>query len=259
MECQLRDGKFPAIICYCTHTAGSLLMDPRTSNCRVVPSYHLSDQINQSRVHFPPPFKAKTPPKPRSLLTLTPPWRRPHVGYMRRFIGINTTQSNARCYDEPSASTTKKQPCSDLQPNHNSTLPNAPLPHSTHKKQNKSKLDTLFDKLGLSSKDYLSTGSNVNIITIKENSEDEDDNPTKSPLKEYSKDDGANMYEETQSPGSILSCKINWRKQLGNVPAPTSMKELADFHRTLIDIHGYGSAAYIMRSARPLMKASNPE
>ena len=104
MDCELRGCNFPTIICYCTHAAGTILMDPTKADCKRIPSSSLAALVHEKNLFRPSLIKAKPPRKPKSLLTLSPPWRKAHDAYKRRFIGINTTPYNARSNNDPNAS-----------------------------------------------------------------------------------------------------------------------------------------------------------
>ena len=248
MNCELRGCNFPTIICYCTHTAGTLLMDPVKADCKKIPSSSLAVLIHEKNLFRPSLIKARPPKKPKSLLTLSPPWRRAHDEYKRRFIGINTTPCNAPSNNNPAASVST-DPTKD--PNAMSPLypspETPPFPRTIHHEDKVSKLDALFNELGLSSRDYLSVGNGDNIITISEFSDSDDDYPRSS---SKSANHQPELLKRANQSGSRED-KTNWKLQLGEVPQPTTMKELADFHQDLINTHGYGSAAYILRTAKP--------
>ena len=224
-------------------------MDPVKADCKKIPSSSLAVLILEKNLFRPSLIKARPPKKPKSLLTLSPPWRRAHDGYKRRFIGINTTPFNACSINDPDASQSsgpKIENSNTISPLYPSPDPALP-PQTTHPEGNVSKLDAFFNELGLSSRDYLSVGNGENIITISECSDDDDDLPR--PSSKSANHQSGLLKRANQ--GGNREDKTNWKLQLGDAPPPTTMKELADFHQGLINTHGYGSAAYILRTAKP--------
>ena len=181
---------------------------------------------------------------------------------LRKYIGIDTTHTKPSPYPSAPIPPARQLVLSSSLCNHE------PIP-------NLSSVDKAFANLGLSANDYFSLLSdNREIITLSgiDSSDSEDEKEglrgkmrdaattSQASYNPLSAPPASAKNQETAAHFKVNKCRPNWRLRLEDGPKPTASREpalssskgLHDHHESLIRKLGYKSAAYIIKTARPL-------